>query len=131
MHGFKRELLLGLLVALLIGLCSADNDNSTIEAEWVEETEDEEVLEKHLARVVMVGLLTTTGALLLAHYCAHQLNLEYLPEAAVFMLVGMAVGLIIEFHDADLYVLTQFDTNVFFVGLLPPIIFNAGYSMKR
>jgi hypothetical protein len=132
MAGLTSIIVFGVLVAsTILGLCCADNDNMTVEAEWVEDTEEQEGAEKHLARVVMVGILTCVAALLLAHYLTHTMEIKLMPEAAVFMLVGMVVGLLIDFNDRGLFILTQFDTNFFFVGLLPPIIFNAGYSMKR
>jgi solute carrier family 9 (sodium/hydrogen exchanger), member 8 len=47
-------------------------------------------------------------------------------------MVGAAAGLLCMIKSDSISTsLMEFDANMFFVGLLPPIIFNSGYTMKR
>ena len=62
-------------------------------------------------------------AFLVVHF-----NFRYLPESGASMLVGMASGAIAR------YLLgkeASFNADFFYYFLLPPIIFDAGYSLKR
>ena len=52
-------------------------------------------------------------------------------ESGVAMLLGMAVGGFMELGDADNAAAISFKEEFFFYGLLPPIILEAGFSMKR
>jgi len=52
-------------------------------------------------------------------------------ESGVAMLLGMAVGGCFELRNADQAAAVAFKEEFFFYGLLPPIILEAGFSMKR
>lgn len=62
---------------------------------------------------------------------------SYLPEAALVILVGIAAGFLLHLiADALMYddvaeSLWSFSPTVFFVILLPPVIFNGGYAVNR
>lgn len=68
---------------------------------------------------------------------------SFLPEAAMVILVGMVAGLITSLttlgsNDNDEMVADQvaesvmsFSPSVFFIILLPPVIFNSGYHLRR
>ncbi|EQC31405.1 sodium/hydrogen exchanger 3 [Saprolegnia diclina VS20] len=71
-------------------------------------------------------------AILVSNYVAHHKHWFLLPEAAATILVGMLGGVLYLMHTSSVtQSLATFDPSIFFVGLLPPIIFNSGYTMKR
>eukprot|EP00978_Attheya_sp_CCMP212_P049530 scaffold677539_cov47-Attheya_sp.AAC.1 len=60
---------------------------------------------------------------------------SFVPEAAMIILVGMFAGLIFHLLMGDeneaVESMLSFSPTVFFVVLLPPIIFNSGYHIQR
>ena len=85
--------------------------------------------------IFFLGFLLLLGlSLSLNHMVTHRWHCTYLPEAGATMLVGMLAGLMV--NDTNVVndkvsVLMGFSPSVFFVAMLPPIIFNSGYDMKR
>ena len=56
----------------------------------------------------------------------------HLPEVGVVILIGMFTGWLISTNpDSSLESLESFSPPLFFIGLLPPIIFNSGFHLKR
>ena len=75
--------------------------------------------------------VTIIGCLLLA-YVVKRFRIYSLPESAGALLVGVIVGgmarLTVGNENLDLF---EFQPEVFFFFLLPPIMFEAGYSLDR
>jgi len=83
--------------------------------------------------------------LLLVQKCLHDRPklAALLPEAAMIILVGMAAGLLHFISDLDfnaheeqmadevVHSILAFSPTAFFVVLLPPVIFNGGYHIRR
>jgi sodium/hydrogen exchanger 8 len=92
----------------------------------------EESVEYALAFYFAMFMLLLMLAILLSNHVSHKLHLHWFPEAAATIAVGMGASLLCLLQSDSLSTsLMDFDPNVFFVGLLPPIIFNSGYTMKR
>ncbi|DBA00023.1 TPA: hypothetical protein N0F65_002026 [Lagenidium giganteum] len=71
-------------------------------------------------------------SIIVSNHVTHKLHWHFMPEAAATIGVGMVASIICMMKsDSITTSLTAFDPNIFFVGLLPPIIFNSGYTMKR
>jgi len=53
---------------------------------------------------------------------------KYVPESCLLIIIGVIVG-IITFFASHSHQLIEFDTQMFFLVILPPIIMDAGYFM--
>ncbi|ETL94555.1 sodium/hydrogen exchanger 3 [Phytophthora nicotianae P10297] len=78
-------------------------------------------------------LLLLMIAIILCNHVTHKLHWHFLPEAAATIGVGILASIFCMLMNSSTIAvqLMDFDPNFFFVGMLPPIIFNSGYTMKR
>eukprot|EP01051_Picozoa_sp_SAG22_P015587 SAG22_NODE_2057_length_3067_cov_2.004043_2_plen_373_part_00 len=115
------------------------------EGQSVAELEEEEVL-LHVA-FFLLSLLLVIG--FLGGYVLERKHFHYIHEAGGHLLIGVLCGLVLnilygtgathgdgtidqgEVAATKIVSVAKFDTNLFFLLLLPPIIFEAGYNMQR
>ena len=72
-------------------------------------------------------ILSVLGA-----YVVIRLRFSILPESSVAILLGAAFGAVLRaFPEAQAHEWWSFQPEVFSYALLPPIIFEAGYTLKR
>ncbi|KAL9656631.1 hypothetical protein ABK040_002902 [Willaertia magna] len=99
-----------------------DNNNNTIVINIHKEEQES----------VNVFLITfTIIAIVFSTYLFQQFNIKYLPNSIVTIVIGMIVGLIIKQMGIEANRIFSLDGSIFFLFLLPPIIFESGYNLHK
>ncbi|ETV80398.1 sodium/hydrogen exchanger 3, variant [Aphanomyces astaci] len=89
--------------------------------------------EYKISSYVMLFMLLVLISIGVSHVLERKWKLTFITSSGATILIGLVAGALCSLDQSDIVArwLVGFDPNVFFVGLLPPIIFNSGYTMKR
>eukprot|EP00854_Cymbomonas_tetramitiformis_P022087 gene22087-26614_t len=74
---------------------------------------------------ILIGLITTLGT-----YWIQVSHFHYLPPAGASMILGIVFGGFLELIEGG-DALETFDDDIFFYGLLPPIVYAAAFNLDR
>lgn len=87
--------------------------------------------EHHSSFTIFFILLVVALAILTTHMLI-QTRFHYLPESIADILLGAFAGLLLKiFNSGDPQNREAFNPTVFFIVLLPPIIFESGYNLHK
>ena len=86
-----------------------------------------------MATHTFISLCLLLFSMVVAHLVCDRLDHKYLTEPGVIILVGIAAGGVVAAIDSGVEgtKILHFDPGTFFSLYLPPIVFNAGFSMRK
>eukprot|EP00026_Physarum_polycephalum_P000532 Phypoly_transcript_00533.p1 GENE.Phypoly_transcript_00533~~Phypoly_transcript_00533.p1 ORF type:complete len:579 (+),score=54.52 Phypoly_transcript_00533:2748-4484(+) len=81
--------------------------------------------------LIFAFLLVLAGAVLVI-YLVVKSEIHYIPESVAVVVYGILIGLILRFITTNVAErLATFDPDIFFLFLLPSIIFESGFSLQK
>jgi sodium/hydrogen exchanger 8 len=106
---------------------SADNDTDKVPLIEEEATQAEE---KKDSLAIFFILFVLVLCILVVHVLITT-EFHYMPESLAIVLLGAFIGLILSYSKWDWREVETFNPNFFFLVLLPPIIFESGYTLNK
>ena len=81
----------------------------------------------HWPQVIIVSLVLVCAVIA---FTIERFALVWIPESCVFLTIGIIVGVILRQSSVSSS-WANFDPTIFFIVLLPPIVLDNGYSMRK
>jgi hypothetical protein len=103
-------------------------------SEVVEPTYPPGEMERSVSLSIFFILMLLGVSTILVHLMI-RFKVRFMPESIAFLFIGFFVGLVLfivkRINKVELQYQERFDANPFFLLLLPPIIFESGYSLHK
>eukprot|EP00736_Rhodelphis_marinus_P014186 Rmarinus@m.1453 len=80
---------------------------------------------------VALLMLSLAGCIMVIYFFLIFPQFHYFPDSSVSILLGILVGILVRNSNTDLPAVMSFNTESFFLIILPPIMFDAGYSLQK
>ncbi|OZC12860.1 endosomal/prevacuolar sodium/hydrogen exchanger domain protein [Onchocerca flexuosa] len=90
----------------------------------------ENVEEKKSSMAIFFILMVIAVSTLVVHMLIVS-KLYFIPESLAIVILGAVIGLILSYSKRDWTEVETFSSNIFFLVLLPPIIFENGYNLHK
>lgn len=74
-----------------------------------------------------ICIVYTLVTLIINRYFTNNEGKPFIHQSSVASLIGLAIGFVLNYIDYTI----DFNSEIFFYMVLPPIIFNAGYTLKK
>jgi sodium/hydrogen exchanger 8 len=92
--------------------------------------ENSQVEEQKDSLAIFFILLVLVLSIFLVHLLI-KTEFHFMPESLAIVLLGATIGLILSYTKWDWREVETFNPNIFFLVLLPPIIFESGYNLHK
>uniref|UniRef100_A0A1I8BAU4 Sodium/hydrogen exchanger 8 n=1 Tax=Meloidogyne hapla TaxID=6305 RepID=A0A1I8BAU4_MELHA len=118
------------LIANAVNLTVANDNTNSSKLPLLDEQPGKQAEEKADSLAIFFILFIIVLAILLVHLLI-KFQVRFMPESLAIVLLGGLIGFILSQTRWDWSEVEQFNPSIFFLVLLPPIIFESGYNLHK